>query len=206
MSGDTPHQDNERGVASSMWVGSTPDVVRCPFRVLGRHRTWIGVLSVFWEDTGHGSVSFQCFGKTPDMDRCPFRVLGRHRTTCGVLQRGGERTPDVGRCLFRVWEGHRTWSGVFCAFGKDTGRGPVSFPRGGKTPDVVRCPCCWGEKTPDHVQFSCFGFRGGTSPQTSEPSVVVGLAGLPSAAQGLGFRLLMASGAPIPCLPTGLLN
>ena len=178
MPGDTPHQDNERGVASSMWVGRTPDVVRCPFRVWERHRTWIGVLSAGGKDTGLHPVFF-----------------------CG-----GERTPDVGRCLFRVWERHRTWSGVFCAFGKDTGRGPVSFPRGGK--DTGRGPVSWllGEKSPDHVQCSCFGFRGGRSPQTSEPSVVVGLAGLPSAAQGLGFRLLMASGGPIPCLPTGLLN
>ena len=45
------------------------------------------------------------------MDRCPFRGGERHRTTPGVLLRGGT----------------------------DTGRGPVSFPRLGKTPDVVRC-------------------------------------------------------------------
>ena len=96
------------------------------------------------------------------------------------------------RCPLRVLRGHRTWIGVLFVFCEDTGRGPVSW--------------LLGEKSPDHVQCSCFEFRGGKSPQTSEPSVVVGLAGLPSAAQGLGFRLLLASGGPIPCLPTGLLN
>ena len=120
------------------------------------HRTWSGVLFVFWEDTGHGSVSSSCFGKTPDMDRCPFSVLGRHRTWIGVLSVFWEDTGPRAVSVCGGGNGHRTWAGVFCAFWEDTGRGPVSWLLGEKSPDHVQCSCFdSGRNKPSNIRAFC---------------------------------------------------